>query len=459
MAAEEVAVLPYGRRGATGDAGEYGEDEDNDDTHISSDVPVPSSRPFGRKVLMGGGGGASASSVDAGDNDGIGIRRSSSADSEDSHSNNNDAPMDRRAWHKRLSVKQRASIRASLRQSVRGLNVPHGISRRNTEESKEAISLLEEEDAPSPKRPSTTAAAAAAASTATPTRPSLSAPGQLVRQQSWFMDLVNQGMSSQDLAEFFGDQALASPSEGEGGGGGAVANGSFPAGGASAGRSGLVNGGSDSNDVMLLEQTAILAHSEARQRLVERLGYDPWEQKAKDSVNGPMNPPSVEQGPSEQQPSQGPQQAERDAEQSLHVLHPPMTIYNSTAWSTMEERRIAVQNRLRVLAPLPSTPKDLFSWSAPKEWMQQKHVVGHRSSASSLSETPHAPDPVSAALLLEGGDLYVGQAVQTTRNKPPAGYIIVRCLGCQQLLSVSFLATLVRCCRCNTVSPASSSRK
>jgi hypothetical protein len=56
-------------------------------------------------------------------------------------------------------------------------------------------------------------------------------------------------------------------------------------------------------------------------------------------------------------------------------------------------------------------------------------------------------------------ELCVGNIFRGTANNLPAGEHVVRCLGCRTSLRVNMLANLVNCPDCNTVSPASSTRR
>ena len=409
-----------------------------DDTNISTDVPVPSSRPFGRRL-------PGSSVEDENGNNNI--------------NNNNANTIDRRAGHKRMSGKQRASIRASLRRSVRSLSQSRDVSFRDSESitSRDSLSV----DGGS----AASAAAAAAASLeneSTGSRASLSMRGQLVRQESWFLDLVSQGISSQDLAEFLGDQG-GGPAGG--GGDGGEASGLGVNGGAAAAvvgdRDGIGSG--KENDDTMLEQHLIMAHSLARRRLIELLGHDPWELKAKQDsqnhnpttarngnrINGMRFPPTGS-AYSSSSSSRGPQQQQQQQQQNQHIIFPPSRNRSSV---TPVERRLAIQNELRILAPLPSTPKELFTWSVSRECMEQKHHHYHNASELRQQQSqPVEPPPIVVP------DLHMGEPVTKSAKAPP-GYIIVRCLGCRQLQSVPMLTTLVRCCSCYTVSPASTTRK
>lgn len=294
------------------------------------------------------------------------------------------------------------------------------------------------------------------------------------RQQSWYREALAQGMSKGDLAALLGDEGdddYGDDSQGDGLGSGGMARGGgggepsrrssshlkAPPGAAGAAAAGATirysnslasggDGGSVSTggggttviennlEEEVLEQYRIMAHHEARQRAIARLGYDPAERQQS------LKPEAIDAA------------AAADASTILLALpqlvaptlslppatiaacEPPPIFFSSN--HTGNGMRASSFNG-KGGATTTTTTKNIFMDSfAPKrrQWMEQ-----------------HCRRP---------RELQVGTLVTSTKTTTVApGQMLVRCLGCRKQLVVGMMATLVSCQDCLTVSPASSTRK
>mmetsp|Transcript_7270 Transcript_7270/g.9482 ORF Transcript_7270/g.9482 Transcript_7270/m.9482 type:complete len:356 (+) Transcript_7270:98-1165(+) len=346
------------------DEGEDTMRNDDDDDALFL-VPVPANRPAGARRSFT----HAASAADADD---------------DGNGGGKQRPSIRPSM--RLSVTQRRSVRMSLR----NLSLLSGPTASASEDEQEAPTHVDGNG---------------------------TGAGKAVRKQSWYLDMLEQGMTSQDIAAMLGEDFDLGDDDGEGNGGGD-------------------GGGSHNNeDTALLEQHAILAHSEAKRRLQERLGYDPWERAAKVAQNLKESPT----GSSDYSSSMA------------AVVFPPTSTElrnnNSPTTVTSVDATTAI-----------SEPESVFMWS-PQQWVDQPMarnvesdlVMGIKEDTTTTTATSF----VSVIKNNHGG----AEGNDKSNNNNNITMMVVRCLGCRQSQSVPIVATLVRCYNCLTVSPASSTRK
>ena len=335
------------------------EDNDNDLTNessslmISSHVPIPRVRPWGQQMMM-------------------------------MHSDNNTSSS------KRLSVHQRRSVRKSLKSSLHNSGSDHrslfsSMSSMASAGSTSGIFDLEEDEDGN--------------ITAISPNSSSNKRGTLARQESWYQDLVAQGMTDADIAALLGGED-EDAEENDMTPVNTITNDEAQS---PANEQHIDNIPTNTLD----EQTiARQAQALAKQQVLERLGYDPWERAQHKEVPQTQNNTSSS------------------------------SISSSSSLRFPPTRKVPPRP-----PPLPpSQPTELFAWN-PQPWI----------------------DNEPSRAMTTTSDLVVGEPIATkdndnsTNNSPTMSKIPVVCWGCGQAHDVPLMATLMRCPQCQTVSPASSS--
>lgn len=161
----------------------------------------------------------------------------------------------------------------------------------------------------------------------------------------------------------------------------------------------------------VLEQYRIIAHHEARQRVKENLGYDPVERKEEERLN------SKKGSTSDSASDSGGRKESLVNEVTLPPMYSPTIIPVAPVGVCLPKESLP---KSRSLAPT-ATPRQ-------PELCEGKVVPGTSGSSSNHS------------------------LVDSSRE------IVVRCLGCRSHLQVPIHATLVHCPQCSTISPATSTR-
>jgi hypothetical protein len=227
-------------------------------------------------------------------------------------------------------------------------------------------------------------------------------PGMGEKQPSWLVDAMGQ-MSPEDLKAFLsGDVATTS------GGGGAAA---------SSQTSASALDGFENAEV--LEQYRYMAHHEARQRVKENLGYDPFERAEEEELNTKKS--SGGSGSSRGGGgSRGGGTTNGGGITVKEMTVPPMSIPPAAPLVPLATRKGGNRNIC-----LPKYALPVCRFLAP-------------------TATPRAVE------------LVTGKAV--TVKEDTSLEIVARCFGCNDHLQVPIQATLVNCPRCKTISPVTSMR-
>ena len=360
---EEATMMNTTTDNNNQDAHNDPEDNDNDLTNessslimISSHVPIPRVRPWGQQMHPDNTNRQSPSS----------------------------AP-------KRLSVHQRRSVRKSLKSSLHNSGSDHrslfsSMSSMASAGSTSGIFDLEEDEDDNDND-----------TTNTPTNKR----GTLARQESWYQDLVAQGMTDADIAALLGGEDEADEEE---------QNDMTPVNAITQNTEARAPVGDNIPTNTLDEQTtASQAQALAKQQVLERLGYDPWERASN---------------------------AQHDFAQTQNNT---FSSSSTSSWRFPPTRTVLPRP-----PPPPSQPSELFTWN-PQPWIDNE------------------PNMTTTTTL----DLVVGEAIATKDDDHPNtissmimdshNKIPVICWGCGQAHAVPIMATLMRCPQCQTVSPASSS--
>lgn len=122
------------------------------------------------------------------------------------------------------------------------------------------------------------------------------------------------------------------------------------------------------------------------------------------------------------------------------------------------------EKRRKLQGDEPKDKKGLYGGGKkPKTRLPEAKKISSSTSAPKPEEPP-LPKPKLNSRFKEQSvtrvpELCSGVVVRGSSSSTPADEHVVRCLGCKSQLRVKILATLVSCPECNTVSPASSTRR